>query len=258
MKRMPSIFLSHGAPSYALNPGLAGQQLMDLGRQLPTPKAILVVSPHWISSQPRVATSIAPKTIHDFGGFAPALYQLQYPAPGHPELAERAIELLRRAGWKAEADNHRGLDHGAWVPLSFLFPAADIPVFQVSLPYPLTGQAALEYGAALAPLADEGVLIIGSGGLTHNLYEFRNGHEHEASYVGEFVAWVRAAVERGDQQALVNALALAPHAARAHPTAEHFLPLLVALGASASSTPVTVLPGGIAHSVLSMESYVFG
>ncbi|MES2825691.1 MAG: class III extradiol ring-cleavage dioxygenase [Pseudomonadota bacterium] len=258
MKRLPSIFLSHGAPSYALDPGLAGQQLITLGQQLPTPKAILVVSPHWMTSQPKVATSIQPETIHDFGGFAPALYQLQYPAPGHPQLAMRAIELLRAAGWQADSDNSRGLDHGAWVPLRFLFPAVDVPVFQVSLPGNLSSSTALNYGAALAPLADEGVLIIGSGSLTHNLYEVRGGHEHEAAYAQEFTAWIRHAVELGDRQALVNALELAPHAKRAHPTTEHFLPLLVALGAAASSLPATVLPGGITHGVLSMESYVFG
>lgn len=258
MQRLPSIFLSHGAPSYALNPGLAGQQLIALGKQLPMPKAVLIVSPHWTTPLPKVATTLTPATIHDFGGFDPALYQLQYPAKGHPELAQRTIELLSAAGWRAEADSARGLDHGAWVPLRFLFPGANVPVFQVSLPYQITSETALNYGAALAPLTEEGVLIIGSGSLTHNLYEFRSGHEEEASYAREFVGWIRDAVERGDQQALVNALALAPHARRAHPTTEHFLPLLVALGASASSLPVTVLPGGITHGVLSMESYIFG
>lgn len=258
MERLPSIFISHGAPNYALNPGLAGRQLVALGKQLATPKAILIVSPHWATKQPRVATSPKPKTIYDFGGFSPALYQLHYPALGHPEFAKRATEMLRNAGWQAEEDPNQGLDHGAWVPLRFLFPDANVPVFQVSMPYQLTSYSALEFGAALAPLANEGVLIIGSGSLTHNLYEFRSDNYHEARYAREFTEWIRAAVTEGDLSGLVNALTLAPHADRAHPTNEHFLPLLIALGASASTLPATVLAGGITHGVLSMESYVFG
>ncbi|RZL89258.1 MAG: dioxygenase [Variovorax sp.] len=258
MDRLPTLFISHGAPTYALEPGMAGPQLTAAARQLPRPEAVLVISPHWITPQPRVATTPRPQTIHDFGGFDPKLYDLHYPAAGHPELAQRTLRLLRDAGWAAQADAQRGLDHGAWVPLRYLFPDADVPVFQVSMPTTLDADAALAFGAALAPLADEGVLIVGSGSLTHNLYEFRQGQADAAAYAQEFEAWMREAVQAGDRGRLARALSSAPHARRAHPTEEHFLPLLVAFGAARSPLPATVLPGGIRHGVLSMESYVFG
>ncbi|MCW5652939.1 class III extradiol ring-cleavage dioxygenase [Hydrogenophaga sp.] len=258
MNTLPSLFVSHGAPSYALEPGLAGAQLGALGRALPRPRAVLVVSPHWMTHQAAVATSPRPATIHDFGGFAPALYDLAYPAPGEPALAGRALALLQAEGWNARADAQRGLDHGAWVPLMHLFPQADVPAFQVSLPARLQAQAAFDFGRALAPLAAEGVLIVGSGSLTHNLYEFREHHAGEAGYAVAFTEWVREAVQTGDVARLVHTLERAPHAQRAHPTAEHFLPLLVALGAAPAALPATVLPGGVVHGVLSMESYVFG
>ena len=254
----PALFVSHGAPTYALEPGLAGAQLSALGRALPKPAAVLVVSPHWITRQPQVAVTAKPETIHDFGGFDDALYDISYPASGHPELARKAVAVLRAAGWAAEENSQRGLDHGAWVPLSFLYPKADVPVFQVSLPHQLDGAGALAFGAALAPLKDEGVLIVGSGSLTHNLYEFRGGAKDEERYVTEFVAWIRDAVTQGDAQRLAQTLQLAPHAARAHPTAEHFLPLLVAAGAAGSLLPATTLAGGTRYGMLSMESYVFG
>jgi 4,5-DOPA dioxygenase extradiol len=258
MSRLPSLFVSHGAPSFALEPGLAGPRLTALGRALPRAQAVLVVSPHWMTPTPRVGTSMQPTTIHDFGGFAPALYELSYPARGHAALAQSGIELLNAAGWAAQADERRGLDHGAWVPLMHLFPAADVPVFQVSMPSRLDAERAWAFGQALAPLADEGVLIVGSGSLTHNLYEFRSGHGDEEAYAAEFAAWVREAVEQGDRARLLRTLDDAPHARRAHPTAEHFWPLLVAAGAADPAQPVQVIEGGITHGVLAMDSYAFG
>lgn len=254
----PTLFISHGAPTYALEPGLAGAQLTALGCALPRPTAVLVVSPHWTTRSPQVAVTARPETIHDFGGFDDALYDIAYPAPGQPQLARRAVALLNAAGWPAEENARHGLDHGAWVPLRFLYPEADVPVFQVSLPHALDGERALAYGAALAPLRDEGVLIVGSGSLTHNLYEFRGGGADEEAYVQQFVAWIRDAVMQGDLPRLAQALTLAPHAARAHPTAEHFLPLLVAAGAAGRTAPATTLDGGTRYGMLSMESYVFG
>lgn len=258
MNRLPTLFVSHGAPTDALAPGIAGPQLKAAALQLPRPRAVLVVSPHWTTRDVRVSTATRPATIHDFGGFDPALYDLQYPAPGHPERAARAVALLRAAGWQTAADDRRGLDHGTWVPLRYLYPDADVPVFQVSMPADLHAEGAVAFGRALAPLADEGVLIVGSGSLTHNLYEFRHGQTDEAPYAHAFAGWIREAVQKGDGQRLVRALDLAPHAKRAHPTSEHFLPLLVAFGAARATLPVTVLPGGMTHGVLSMESYVFG
>jgi 4,5-DOPA dioxygenase extradiol len=254
----PTLFISHGAPTYAMAPGVAGAQLSALGAALPRPVAVLVVSPHWTTRGVRVATTSHPTTLHDFGGFDPALSEIVYPVAGHPERANRAIEVLRAAGWDAQADSNWGLDHGAWVPLRYLFPEADVPVFQVSMPSELNERTAIKFGDSLRPLANEGVLIAGSGSLTHNLYEFRTHGVNEARYAQEFTAWVRDAVLNGDRDQLSNALTIAPHARRAHPTTEHFLPLLIAMGAAASTARATVLSGGITHGVLSMESYAFG
>lgn len=259
MSRTPVLFISHGAPTFALNPGRLGPQLTAVGHALPRPRAVLVISPHWMTREPRVATTAAPATVHDFGGFDRALYGIQYPAPGHPELAARAIEALRAAGWPAEADAGQGLDHGAWVPVRFLYPDADVPVFQLSLPAELTPRQAYGLGQALRPLRDEGVLVIGSGSMTHNLYEFRlDGDAPAAEYAREFAAWVRQAVEARDDHRLMQALAIAPHARRAHPSSEHFLPLLVAAGAASPEDPVRTLEGGITYGVLSMDSYLYG
>ena len=151
MSRLPSLFISHGAPTFALEPGLAGPRLKALGQALPKPQAVMVVSPHWMTPTPRVSTAAQPETIHDFGGFDPALYQLVYAAPGHAGLAEHAVKCLREAGWAAQADAHRGLDHGAWVPLMHLFPQADVPVFQLSLPLQLDAPRAWAMVAMISP-----------------------------------------------------------------------------------------------------------
>lgn len=258
MSRMPSLFVSHGAPTFALEPGLAGPRLTALGQGLPRPEAVLVVSPHWMTASPRVGLTPQPETIHDFGGFDRALYRIEYAAAGHPQLARKTAETLRAAGWMAVTDERRGLDHGAWVPLLYLYPHADIPVFQVSLPSTLDADSAWAFGAALAPLAEDGVLIVGSGSLTHNLADFRNDRSEELAYVTEFSAWVRAAVDDGDGARLRRSLSEAPHAARAHPTTEHFLPLLVAAGAAPADRPWKVIDGGIAHGMLAMDAVVFG
>jgi len=259
MTRTPVLFVSHGAPTFALEPGRLGPLLTAVGQRLLRPRAVLVVSPHWMTRGARVASTAQPATVHDFGGFDRALYDIHYPAPGHPELAARAVEMLRAAGWPAEADGSQGLDHGAWVPLRFLYPQADVPVFQVSLPADLTPAQAYALGQALQPLRDEGVLVVGSGSLTHNLYEFRmDAGGEEAAYAREFAAWVRQVVEARDDERLQRTLETAPHARRAHPTAEHFLPLLVAAGAAAGEAQVQTLEGGITYGVLSMDSYLFG
>lgn len=258
MNRLPTLFVSHGAPTFALEPGLAGPKLNALGRALSTPKAVLIVSPHWMTRGARVGLSDQPATIHDFGGFPQPLYEIGYPATGHAALARRTLDLLKSAGWTAQGEEHRGLDHGAWVPLLYLYPDANVPVFQVSLPHGLDAAGAWAFGQALAPLRDEGVLVIGSGSLTHNLYEFRSGHGDDAVYATEFVAWVREAVRQGDSTRVRRTLDDAPHAQRAHPTTEHFLPLLVAAGAAGEGTTAEVIDGGITHGVLSMDSFVFG
>lgn len=257
-QRAPVFFISHGAPTFALDPGQLGANLRDLGQQLTDVKAVLVVSPHWQTRALQVLTTPKPATVHDFGGFPAALYQLQYPAPGQPALAMEAQRLLTQAGWPVTADANRGLDHGAWVPLWHLLPQANIPVFQVSMPHQLDTAGALALGRALAPLRDQGVLIIGSGSLTHNLYDIQPPATPAVAYAVEFAHWIRQAVTRADVVALQDYRRLAPHAERAHPTDEHLLPLLVALGASHESEAAQVIAGDITYGVLSMESYVWG
>lgn len=249
---------------FALEPGQAGPLLTQLGQDLPRPKAIAVISPHWMTRGAAVCVAEKPETIHDFGGFDPRLYQMQYPAIADVESAKLAINLLANAGWNPATTDRWGLDHGAWVPLTYLYPKADVPVFQISLPAGLSLAQALAYGQALAGLREQGVLIIGSGSLTHNLSEFRGGRILDtpvASYVPEFVNWVREAVRAGDVQKLTRTFAEAPHAKRSHPTDEHYQPLLVAMGASMNdgkAHPARVLDGGVAYGIISMDSFVFG
>lgn len=258
LAQAPVFFISHGAPTFATEPGQLGPQLRAIGQGLRDLQAVLVVSPHWQSDSIQVMTTVQPETVHDFGGFPAALYTLQYPALGHPELATRAAELLTQSGFAVSFDSRRGLDHGAWVPLMHLLPQADVPVFQVSMPTRLTTAQALQMGQALSVLRTQGVAIVGSGSMTHNLYEVQHPDAPPAPYAREFAAWVRSAVLSDGIQHLVAYRAEAPHAERAHPTQEHFLPLLLALGAKAQADRVRVLDGGIDFGVLSMESYVWG
>ena len=257
MKSAPSLFVSHGAPTFALDPGLLGPKLEHLGEQLADLAAVAVVSAHWQTAGVRVMQTAAPETLHDFGGFPQALYQLRYPAPGAPLLASDTAMLLEAAGIEASLDDRRGFDHGAWVPLLYLLPKAQVPVFQVSMPFDLDAKGALRLGRALSSLRRRGVLVMGSGSLTHNLGEIGLSDPKAAKYAAEFTAWIRAHLENRDLQALVDYRRRAPHAERAHPTEEHFLPLLVALGASGDADSLTVLEGGMTYGVLSMESYVF-
>ncbi|WP_454866843.1 DODA-type extradiol aromatic ring-opening family dioxygenase [Pseudomonas lini] len=254
----PLLFVSHGAPMFAIEPGLAGQRLAELGRELPRPDAIVILSPHWMTrGEVSVTASTAPETIHDFGGFPDALYQLHYPAPGAPALAAHIVDLLQNAGWKSRLDERRGLDHGAWVPLLYLAPEADIPVVQVSMPAGLDTHHAWKLGQALKPLRDMNVLIVASGSLTHNLYEFRGAATHGADYVKAFAAWTAQTLQAGNTDFLLDYKQHAPSAERAHPTDEHFLPLLIALGAAGEHYETRVLEGGVSYGVLAMDSYLF-
>ncbi len=257
MSRTPSLFISHGSPMFALEPGLLGPNLARLGQSLDGVRAIVIVSPHWQTRGMQVTTAPALETIHDFGGFPAPLYQLQYPAQGAPALAQEVVRMLSDAGFAVAANDHRGLDHGAWVPLRHLRPQGDIPVLQVSMPHDLDAATALRLGRALAPLREQGVPVIGSGSLTHNLYEFRQ-HISDPEYAQEFADWVRAAVARRDVEALVDYRRRAPYAERAHPSEEHYLPLLVALGASNDGDASSPIEGGMTYGTLSMDSFGWG
>lgn len=254
----PVVFISHGAPTFAIEPGMVGSALQKLGHQLPPLKAVLVVSPHWQTNRVTVMTTTAPETVHDFGGFPASLYRLQYPAIGHPDLAREAAALLVGAGFATQLDERRGLDHGAWVPLMHLLPHANLPVFQVSMPFNLSASQALQMGRALAQLRKLGVFIVASGSMTHNLYEVRQPASAPLAYAQEFATWIKAAVLANAVSSLIDYRSEAPHAERAHPTQEHFLPLLVALGVKDDGDAVQILDGGITHGVLSMDSYVWG
>ncbi len=258
MTAMPTLFVSHGAPTLITERGRTADFLRELHQVLPRPRAILCVSAHWETDQPMLTGSAAPPTIHDFMGFPQELYALQYPAPGDPALALRTQTLLNAADLNATLHPQRGLDHGAWVPLALAYPQADIPVVQLSVQPQRNPAHHFALGRALRPLRDEGVLILASGGATHNLREFRGQAINTAppDYVLAFDAWLTAAITRGDVAELLDYLAHAPHALRNHPTPEHFLPLLVALGAANAATG-RALHEGFNYGILSMATYAW-
>ncbi|HVB48564.1 MAG TPA: class III extradiol ring-cleavage dioxygenase [Burkholderiales bacterium] len=255
---LPTLFLSHGSPLHALEPGPAGAVWADLGRTLPRPRALLVASAHWETDLPLLTGTAKPETIHDFFGFPEPLYRIRYAAPGAPALAARALALLEQAGFSAAIDPGRGLDHGAWSPLLYMYPEADVPVVQLSLQRAFGARHHYRVGQALEPLRAEGVLVIGSGHMTHNLREWRGARDAApASYVREFQDWVHARLEARELEALLEYRVRAPHAARAHPTEEHFLPLYVALGAAGANATPRRLYGAIESGVLAMDAYRF-
>ena len=257
-QRLPSVFISHGSPMHALEPGAAGQAWQALGRRL-RPTAILIASAHWETGIPMLTGSAKPETIHDFFGFPEPLYRLQYPARGAPELAQRAQALLKEAGFAAGIDGSRGLDHGAWAPLLYAYPEAEVPVVQLSVQPALGPAHHLALGRALRKLADEDVLVVGSGHLTHNLRDLdRSGRAAPLPYAREFQDWVKKAIDGGDLDALANYRARSPHGVRAHPTDEHFLPLFVALGAAPEKLRAERVFDAIESGALAMDAYVFG
>ncbi len=258
-KPLPTLFLSHGSPMHALQPGAVRAVWEGIARNLPRPKAILIASAHWETNIPSLTAAAKPETIHDFYGFPKPLYEIQYPAPGAPEVAFEAIRLLEKKHLGAVADPSHGLDHGAWSPLLHMYPKADVPVVQLSVQTELGTRHHLEVGRALAPLSEEGVLIIGSGHLTHNLRD-RMGDENAggpAPYALEFQAWVKQRIDDHDFDGLADYRNLTPHGVRAHPTDEHFLPLFVALGAAGADYRAERLYGGIEMGSLAMDAYLF-
>jgi 4,5-DOPA dioxygenase extradiol len=257
MSLAPVLFISHGAPTFALEPGVLGPNLQRIGAHLEGIRAVLVVSPHWQAPGLRVMTAERPATLHDFGGFPEPLYQLQYPAPGAPDVARETADILRAAGLAVSEDATRPYDHGAWVPLRFLLPDANVPVFQLAMPADLDTAGALALGQALRPLRERGVLVVGSGSLTHNLYEVRRTAD-TVPYAAAFADWATRSVLARDEEALVDYRRVSPEGARAHPTEEHYLPLLVAMGASHDDDTPSLVPGGMTYGVLSMDSYAWG
>ncbi|MCL1599471.1 MAG: dioxygenase [Actinomycetia bacterium] len=236
--RMPSIFLSHGAPPLA-DDAMWTDELATWAAALPRPNAVLVVSAHWEADPLTVGATETVPLFYDFYGFARRYYEVLYPAPGAPELANAVGKLLGHPDRTLYQDPSRGLDHGAYVPLAEMYPDANVPVLQISMPT-LDPAELLELGRTLAPLRDEGVLILGSGFSTHNLSEMNLGAPDTGeppTWSSEFDDWLDQTLSVGDIDALIDFQAKAPAAALAHPRTEHFAPLFVALGAAIDDVP---------------------
>ncbi|GLT13610.1 DODA-type extradiol aromatic ring-opening family dioxygenase [Vibrio algivorus] len=258
MKLAPVMFVGHGSPMFAIEASHARELLDQHQSEFNAVKAIVVVSAHWMTNgYTGVTSDNAPQTIHDFGGFPTELYQLQYPVAGNPSLALEIEQQLEQAGFNVQLQAERGLDHGAWVPLMHLVPKADIPVIQVSINSYSSGEDVYRLGQTLSQLREQGVAIIGSGSITHNLGDIVRDSNQAADYVVRFEQWVREQMTNRDGKALMSAPQLQQDFFRAHPTHEHYLPLLVALGASQINDDFSVLKGGIQHHALSMESYLW-
>ena len=254
--RFPSLFIGHGSPMNALENNHFSAAWTQIGQRVPKPRAILSVSAHWFVPVTAVTVNREPKTIHDFGGFPEALYQVQYPAPGDPGLARRVQELLSPV--EVTLDSGWGLDHGTWSVLRHVYPGADVPVVQLSINSYLSAASHLELGQALAPLREEGVLLIGSGNVVHNLKRYNWGDPSCPAYdwASRFEQRAKQLIQAGDCQPLVNYASLGSDAEQSIPTPEHYLPLLYVLGSKLpgdrASFPVEGTQGG-SVSMLSVE-----
>lgn len=254
MTKPPSLFLSHGAPNLILYDSDTRDFWCELGRELPRPSAILIMSAHFTTERPVFEKGAHPGMIYDFGGFEPELYQMHYPAPGAPALAEKAALLAQAAGLAPMVSDGRGYDHGAWAPLKILYPEADIPVATLSVQPQLGGAHHIALGRALAPLRDEGVLIVGSGGATHNLRAFFTNPD-TPPWATSFNEWLNERIEAGDSEALAH-WEQGPDALRNHPSAEHFLPLPFAFGAGGPEAKGKRLHHALVGP-LSLDAYAF-
>jgi 4,5-DOPA dioxygenase extradiol len=260
MTRFPSLFLSHGSPTLVIDDVPAAAFLRELGGTLGKPRAIVVASAHHIAAGGvSISAAERPETIHDFGGFPDALYRIRYPAPGAPTVARRAASLLADAGIPADDGNARGMDHGAWVPLSLMYPDADVPVVSLSLVTPLAPERHLAIGRALAPLRDEGVLVIGSGSFTHNLRRLRWVPNDDAApeWVTSFADWLAGRLLEGDFTATLDYERKHPTARENHPTPEHLTPLFLAMGAGGADAKARRLHTSTTFSALRMDAFAF-
>lgn len=252
---LPGLFISHGSPMLALSPEQIGPALHRLAFNLPTPRAIVIMSAHWESSDLEISVAVRPHTWHDFRGFPAALYQLRYPAPGDPQLAEQLIQLLAEQGIAAHANNSRPRDHGVWMPLLHLYPNADIPVVQISLPSEWSAQQIYAIGQCLAVLREQQILLIGSGSITHNLAEltWHNPQADVPDWASQFRNRVVQALSHNDPAAVLNWQHL-PHAQRNHPRVEHLAPLFFAMG---TGPRFNVVHSSFSMGALGMDIYRF-
>jgi len=261
-RRVPSMFIPHGGGPWPVLPlpgfGRPGETeslaayMRSLGTVAPSPRALVVVSAHWEATVPTVQTAAAPPMLYDYSGFPPAAYELNWPAPGSPAIAARVRELLGGAGFKTAEDPHRGYDHGTFVPLMLAWPTAPPPTIQLSLKAGLDPAEHLAMGRALAPLRDEGVLIVGSGNSWHNLRALFGGDSRHDAISAEFDAWLTAAVTARavERDALLADWARAPGARASHPREEHLIPLMVAAGAAGDDPGAVAWRGRMAGKVV--------
>jgi 4,5-DOPA dioxygenase extradiol len=253
---LPALFISHGTPMMAIDAGHADCAFHRLTTNLPAPNAIVVLSAHWQSDALEVSTAMRPDTWHDYHGFPPELAQIRYPAPGSPALAERIIHLLELAGIEAHGNALRPRDHGVWAPLRHLYPAADIPVIQISIPRHYQPEQLYLLGQALISLRAQQILLIGSGSITHNLraLSFRDPDAVPPVWVSRFKQWMIQKLGAHDYTAVINWQHEAPHAAQNHPTAEHLAPLFFAMGAGAR---FNVVHSSFTMAALALDIYRF-
>jgi 4,5-DOPA dioxygenase extradiol len=258
-KPMPAVFVGHGNPMNALQDNAYARGWALIGEDIPRPKAVLSISAHWYIPGTSVTSMPAPRTIHDFSGFPPELYQVRYPAPGDPALADRVGGLL--APMPVSRDTNWGLDHGTWSVLRHVFPRADVPVVQLSIDQGMPPAGHLEIGRKLAPLREEGVLIVGSGNITHNLRHamasYQRGESSTPDWAIRFDAKVARSAEKHEADLLVRAVEN-DDGRMAHPTLDHYLPLLYVAGASVAGDTVRFPVTGFDLSSLSMRAIVFG
>ena len=263
MARMPTLFVSHGSPMLAVADSAARRFLAQLGPRLPPPKAVVVISAHYDTPTTEVTAAERPDTIHDFGGFPDELYRLRYPAPGSPELARDIVARLEAADVNARLAPQRGLDHGAWIPLSLMLPRADVPVLEISINSRRSPQEHFALGRALRPLRDAGTLVLGSGGATHNLalYAHARGRDDDSTppeWVEAFNEWTAGAVAGRRFDDLFSYAERAPYAAQNHPTPEHYLPLFVTLGTAHDDESGVRIHSSYDRGLLSLDAYAFG
>ncbi|HEY6064850.1 MAG TPA: class III extradiol ring-cleavage dioxygenase [Thermoanaerobaculia bacterium] len=256
----PALFVAHASPMLALEREGHARALAAFGERFPGPAGIGIVSAHWEAPGPiRVTAAPKPSLIYDFGGFPRPLYEMTYPAPGSPELANEIVARLGEEGLPAVTEPRRGWDHGVWIPLSLLYPDASIPVVEISLPLPREPELLARAGRALAPLRDRGILLVGSGGIVHNLRLARlDSKEAPADdWARKFDDWVREKVENRDLPGLAAYRDRAPHAERAVEESEHFDPLFFALGAARPDDELEEVSSGFEYGNISLSSYAF-
>lgn len=256
----PALFISHGSPMIALDPGDFGPALRAWAARAPRPRALVVVSAHFQTGAGAAVTSSEhPETVHDFGGFAPELYRLRYPAPGDPALAGQVASLVREIGREVMLDPARGLDHGAWIPLRFLFPAADVPVVELSVPADTDWKGLVELGAHLRPLRPEGIWVVGSGGLVHNFRHlaWKDPDAPVPSWAADAESRLVEEIRTRDIDGAIRVAADDPGMRQAAPTPEHLAPAFVTLGASTDEDAYQDVYVGFRHATLSMRTFAF-